>query len=41
MLYPQILSFGQGDLEKEKLTSLLKVSSVMINDRAAIMVIIL
>ena len=34
MLYPQIVSFYQGDLEKEKLKSLLKVSGVMINDRA-------
>lgn len=35
MLYPQIVSFYQGDLEKEKLKSLLKVSGVMINDRAS------
>ena len=34
MLYPQIVSFYQGDLEKEKLKSLLKVSGVMINNRA-------
>lgn len=35
MLYPQTVSFYQGDLEKEKLKSLLKVSGVMINDRAS------
>ena len=35
MLYSQIVSFYQGDLEKEKLTSLLKVSGEMINDRAS------
>ena len=34
MLYPQTVSFYQGDLEKEKLKSLLKVSGVMINNRA-------
>ena len=40
LLYPQIVSFYQGKLEKEKLISLSKVSGVMINERATIMVII-
>ena len=35
MLYSQIVSFYWVDLEKEKLTSQLKVSGVMINDRAS------
>ena len=35
MLYSQIVFFYWGDLEKEKLTSQLKVSGVMINDRAS------
>ena len=40
LLYPQIVSFYQGKLEKEKLTSLSEVSGVMINERTTIMVII-